>query len=802
MKQFLKLSFNKLTCWEYKTNFLKDHIFIILIFVLLTGIFTYPSYLEFDNLIGSHGDQDFDLNTFWWYNYNVKNIGFKNIHWLFYDSYQFYPIGVPLTAEVNFNTLLSIPLEFIVGNPVHLFNLLMYSTFIFAGYGNFLLAKHITKNYCAAIIAGIIFSFGIYHIMEGHGHLAQATIQFIPFTVLFLIKSVESNNIKNPIIGGVFLFLTLISAYYLAFFTLFFLASFLLYLVVKKKNFQTFLRVGLLFTLCAIFTGFIYYGNYVAIHGSVFPEGRGSVREYISYSTDLYNYFTPTKFHLVTQFFNFQTNTHVEEGYYFLGYTALILMILGLFKAKSTTKKLWIISGLVLGLISLGPILRLGGYNTGIILPYYFLYNLPIFNFFRTISISSIYVTLSISILAALGIDFILKSFSTNKKKKFIIMIIIGSLVVIESITVPFDTTKLETQKIYEKIALDPNKTAVLEAPIGMDDQSFQAGKYGSNTFYLYYQTIHHKPIYSGFEAGVNRETQLFLTTYFLNFFIWDQPSYDIIKQDIHEVGISMLNYYDIGYIVVHDNVYPPFIAQMQDHVTKSWMPQTKHLLNEIFSKEPDYSDDELFAYKVPTSHSKTPFIILDKGWNPLWNHYRTIGKNGTIVIINPNDQLTLVNLNMEFGSFIKNNVTFLFNGNKVLDTQADKNKSYAISIPLKLKPGYNSVEILSEDEILSEIPDFEGKSHSIAVDLISFNVSYPYVGAFHIEESTYRNFMDRPLDENKINEVYNKILGRDVDPSGLKFWVNASIGYGNNSKWLEQQLMNSDEFRSRSIPH
>jgi len=35
-------------------NLFSNHILIIALFVLLTGVFTYPSYLEFDNLIARH----------------------------------------------------------------------------------------------------------------------------------------------------------------------------------------------------------------------------------------------------------------------------------------------------------------------------------------------------------------------------------------------------------------------------------------------------------------------------------------------------------------------------------------------------------------------------------------------------------------------------------------------------------------------------------------------------------------------------------------------------------------------------
>ncbi len=54
-------------------NLFSNHILIIVLFILLTGLFTYPSFLEYDKIIGSGTDPEIYVNAFWWYIYNIKN---------------------------------------------------------------------------------------------------------------------------------------------------------------------------------------------------------------------------------------------------------------------------------------------------------------------------------------------------------------------------------------------------------------------------------------------------------------------------------------------------------------------------------------------------------------------------------------------------------------------------------------------------------------------------------------------------------------------------------------------------------
>jgi len=204
----------------------------------------------------------------------------------------------------------------------------------------------------------------------------------------------------------------------------------------------------------------------------------------------------------------------------------------------------------------------------------------------------------------------------------------------------------------------------------------------------------------------VPNETQSYVQTYFLNQFIYSQPSNDIIDQNLNEVGISILNYFDIGYVIVHyyaDQQLNDYLISrncgngknlcIQEHMTKKWIPQTKATLFEIFSKPPDYEDEELFAYKVPKPTSDTPFLVLYEGWNPFIENYRTFNEFGIIKIINPQINPVNLEINIDLFSLQENDLELYFNDEKILVETVYKNSTMSTG-NLKLNSGESLLKL------------------------------------------------------------------------------------------------------------
>ncbi len=681
---------------KFTNNLFSNHILIIALFILLTGVFTYPSYLEFDSLIGDDfGDPEIPLNIFWWYDYNIKNPSEPfDLDWLFYHERQFYPLGAPIAGSANFNTFLSILIMPFTENVIHTYNIIMYLSFIFTGYGMFHLTKHLTKNYFASIIAAIIFNFGIYHMFHASGHLEYVALQFIPLSVLFFLKTVETNKIKDPIIGGIFLCLALLSSIYIGFFTIIFFTPLIIYYIITKRNLQTPVRIGFLLLIAVSLAAPYYYGFFLANVGN--EATAQSLRSFNLFSADLANFVLPAPTQSITKIIDYPFETSFgrsAEGWTFLGYTAIFLAIIAVLRIDNKEKLVWIISGGFLALISLGLFLKIYGIETEIHLPYYYLYDLPYFDAFRSLGRAAIFTTFCVAILAAYGINEIFKINSISNRKKLSIVAVIGVLVIIESLTIPFPTYELPDSQIYQEIASDPREIVVLQAPIGLGDSPIYSTHLRND--YHYSQTIFDKQIYAGFQARPPEESTSYVRTYFLNQFIGDQPATDIVRQDLKKVGVSLFDYFDVGYVLIYKDVSRNFPKYENPNVKTIWIPETKSTLIDIFSKPPDFEDDRLFGYKVPETNSDSPFIVLGDGWGMLRKDIRKIIDEAEIKIINPTNEITEVSLEIRFLSFVENKITLNFNGKEISNDFVDAKSSYRIiTPPLKLNPNENQLTL------------------------------------------------------------------------------------------------------------
>ena len=671
---------------------------------MLTGIFTYPSFFEFDNIIGEPDDPEAYINRFWWYNYNIKNPSEPfDFNWIFFHSYQYYPIGAAITSGGTFNLLISILVQPFTGNYIHTYNIIVYLSFIFSAYGMFLLTKHLTKNYYASIVSGIIFTFGIYHLWHGERHVELLPLQFIPLSVLFLIKTVESKKIKDPIIGGIFLALGLISSVYLGFFQLLFFIPLILYYILTKRSLQILFRITILLIIFALIAIPFVYGHHLANVGN--ERTSMPLSSFNKGGADLANFVLPPPSQSLTKIVDYPFETSFGksgEGWTFLGFTTIFLAFIALFKTNKKEKMIWIISGSFLAIISLGPFLKIYGIDTGIQLPYYFLYELPYFDLFRAVGRGAVFVTFCFAILAAYGINEIFKIHSITIKKKLLVVAIIGFFVIIELLTIPLPTYSIPESQINDQIASDPRDVVVLQAPLGKFLLPIADGMLMND--FMYYQTVHEKPIYSGKQSRPPDETLNYVRTYFLNQFIGDQPSNDIVEQDLKEVGISLFHYFDIGYVIVYTDLSRTFPKYESPYVSKIWIPQTKSILLDIFSKPPDFSDDRLFAYKVPEPNSNSPFIVLGDGWSGLKkNNVRNIGEYSEIKIINPTSEITDVTLKIQFKPSDVREITLLFNGNKISNFSVDKNSPNIVTPPLRLNPNENHLSILQTKTFSAE---------------------------------------------------------------------------------------------------
>jgi len=124
-----------------KRNVVLLHDLIILVYSILTLVFTYPLVVKFTTHILGDG---FDSNQFpiglWWLKKAFIDLKTNPL----YTDYMYYPFGVSLVFHTMtfLNGIISIPLQGILGLTATL-NLINVFTFVLSAYGTFLLVNYL-----------------------------------------------------------------------------------------------------------------------------------------------------------------------------------------------------------------------------------------------------------------------------------------------------------------------------------------------------------------------------------------------------------------------------------------------------------------------------------------------------------------------------------------------------------------------------------------------------------------------------------------------------------------------------------
>jgi hypothetical protein len=680
------------------TNIQKSDYKMLIAFTILAIIFTYPvclSIISGDKFPGL-GDVYWFLWDLWWHNKALTEFNSP-----YYTTYMFYPTGVNLAFSTltPFNALLSVPLQLIFG-LIRTYNILWILSFIISGYGTFLLVKYLTGDIKAAFISGLIFMFSPYHFAHALGHLNLITIEWIPFYILFLFKIISDDKIKNAIYAGIFLSLVFMSDYYYILYMSFFTSIFLLYylfsdkkVILKKDILKRFLIMTAAFIL--IISPLVYplikelltsKSNYMYIGG------------FETYSADILGFFIPTQFHPIFKDYvnpiynNFTGN--MAENTVFIGYTALFLALIAILKIKTKEIRFWTLSAIIALILTLGPILHINGELIRTIkLPYSLLMNIPIVSIARVPSRWDVLVMLSIAVLAGYGSSYIFQKSDKISDKRYRnsilsnknLTIIFSCLILFEFLAIPYPMASAKVPEFYYQLKNDTDNYAILEIPITNYVPSFQSD-------ILYYQTVHEKKLVGGYVSRMSQSTMEFIESTpilsQLNRRQYPSTKYeltDILNQNDSDIGRSVLNYYNIRYIVIHSSA-----------VDQNYINFSNHLLRTTLNVQPK-TEDDLIIYEINKSNIKQPFMLIGNGWyrEEDWTNGpgRWMDGNSTIKIMSPRD----INATLFFdvGSFYKNGNLHIYTNEKLVGeyiVELQGNTLKNISVPIILKKGENTV--------------------------------------------------------------------------------------------------------------
>lgn len=706
---------DKFPIYNFVKSKISDNMIAVMFYIVSTIVLTYPVIFKIRTHIAGGGDAFYYLWMFWYTKVAILDQNLVTS----YTSYIFYPDGVHLIPFFTaFNQLLSIPLQYLFGQVVT-YNILWLLSFVLGGYGTYLLVGHLTNNKTAAIIAGMIFAFSPYHYAHGLGHMGATTIQWIPFCVLYLMRMTQEKTLKNSIYAAVFFILVSMSDLQYIVYMGFFVGLLFIYNIFSEVKSGTdadlmtlfkstmllrpILTKYILFSIISLIgiLPFTYDMIKTALSGNNFL--KPDISESIYYSADLVGFFVPSSLHplfgdwLGTNVYKFFTG-NIAENTTFIGFTVLFLSIFAItMLRKDKIVKFWGVSAVFFVLMSLGPILHIMGktqftvFKTTLPLPYIIVYYVvPFVGNGRTLGRFDVIVVLSFAVLAGYGISEIIKRLE-SRQKRIIFGVVIGSLIVFEFLTIPVVMSFVDEPVFYKQIAQDKDNYALLEIPATTE--------YGAGTKLAYYQTIHGKPTVGGQVPRFPPDVWNFQQSApFVRELTYGESKDDILNQNMSDIGTSVLNYYNIRYIVLHEK----YMKSDQINYAKDFIQKT-------LKEEPEiYGEDRLTVYKVKKSPISS-FMLLYGGWytSESWNNVssRWMSKNGAIKIYSPEEKGVMLRFNVT--SFYKPRTLQVY-VNDILINQTVISSLQEIEMEINLKDGDNVVGLSSKEGCQRPLDIFE----------------------------------------------------------------------------------------------
>ncbi len=294
---------------------------ILLLFLALTLLLTYPLMLDLDHRVRDAGDP---LLNSWILASNVRKIA--SLDWRgFFDANIFYPYQRTLAySEFLFTqSLFAFPVLLISGNPIFAYNIVFLLAFITSGFGMYLLAWSLTKDTTAGVVAGIIYAFSPF--MFAHlSHLQILTAGGIPLAFLFLSRFFSSDSYCDLFLFALFYILQVLANGYYALYLTLFAGMFIIYQGIAQRKYSDknfWLKLGILILLTIVVTGPFFY-QYIRVHQEMGFARQGG------YSAELINFLaTPPINRLYGDTAKFGLN---PEGKLFPGAIALLMAFFGL----------------------------------------------------------------------------------------------------------------------------------------------------------------------------------------------------------------------------------------------------------------------------------------------------------------------------------------------------------------------------------------------------------------------------------------------------------------------------------------
>lgn len=513
--------------------------------------------------------RDGDSGTFAWAWWHMSKAALR-LENPFVTTDLFHPVGVNLALHA------STPLEMALAWPVSrlfglgvAFNVVELAAAFLSALGAYLLAVHVCGDRRAAFVAGAAFALVPYRFVHAGSHFNLIHVEFLPFGLLALLRLLDRPTRGRAVVLGAVVGLTFLTDVNL---TVFLLVA-LVVLAVARRDDLRHAGMGRRLAEAGAVALVLAVPLLVAVVGAVAAGeldpvpgwGGADVR-----SADLLSWIVPPETHpwWGSAFADVRGRlTGGREGLAYPGLAVLGLAVAAHRLVDRERRRGWVAVAVAGAVLALGPFLQVAGAAGGpfrylgrsfaLPLPYLAFHAAPVLNSIRVPGRFAIVAVLALDVLAALALAGLIRR---RPDRARLIVAVAMVVILVEFLPSPVRTTPSEVAAPYHRIAADPGQGAVLEVPLQWQSGvSFVGDRVTGrdDTIFMYYATVHGKPLVSGYVSRYPAERLARLTAtplYRQILALGREPGYD----DPATFDAAALRRQGIGYVVYHrDRPWP-----------------------------------------------------------------------------------------------------------------------------------------------------------------------------------------------------------------------------------------------------
>lgn len=495
------------------------------------------------------------------------------------------------------NALFSLPLQLMFG-LVASYNLTLLFHLTLNGFGAWLLARHLTRNPVASLVAGVIYGYSPHILAQIHNGISETiNAGWLPIFLLFYLKTFQEARKSNAILAGIALFMTTFSNWYYGLFGLLVAGIHLLSQLgshwrrlISPGLFQRLLLMGATYGL--LVAPLMAFFSYTL---SARDAIVGRAPEFVYQTLIRHNMTDLLIFFHTGQFRSPDLKARYGEDLIivaYLGYVALTLAALPFLQRRGREVRLWAFLGLTFFIFALGPFLYVNGeyleiQGRWVPLPFLlFFHAFPLFSRISHAFRFVIMVSLTLGILAAYG----LKGLQARSSRLLAMVATLGlsALVLAETFYLspapwPLVRSQIQAPNYYSLLAEEPGEFAVLDLPIGVPTLK--------RAIYTYGQTIHHKKVPYGLNDPFPQTLlgNRFIS-YLINLEFLKMEMLPLILPDLDLIaGLEQLKAQQYRYILVHDDLFYTEAQRSRVHRVLSW----------YLGEAEKYPNDQLRVYRL-----------------------------------------------------------------------------------------------------------------------------------------------------------------------------------------------------------